>query len=143
MTESLSLAASVIAVIRLAINVASLGHEYIQTSGRVPNGLLELMDRVESLRKVHEEYFGFVVTTLQRPSDTGGDHPSTAHQQQDPIQECITELEKLQAKIEPMQDFGAVDRLEWTLSEEETEQYINRIQMLESLIASTISGDQM
>jgi hypothetical protein len=147
MTESLSLAASVIALIQLTGKVASLGHEYIQTTERAPEGLLELVGRLESLQKALntlrayvEEYPGFTVTMPQRQGDTDGDHPSTTHKQQDPIQECITELENLQAKIEPMVDFdGAVDKLEWTLSEE-TEQYINRI---ERLITIAISGDQM
>jgi hypothetical protein len=64
---------------------------------------------------------------------------------QDQVWGCLEELGKLQEMLGHRLGFeeAVVDSLEWPLSEEETEQYITRIERLKSLFTPAIAINQV
>lgn len=137
MAEAIGFAASIIGVIQLAGQVASLSWGYIGGVRGASKNIRDLASEISGLSSV-------LALVLDHADKNSG--KSTAlgmlNGEKGPIQKCTEELEKLQVKLKLRDGVrGAFDSLTWPLKESETLQCISRIQRLKGLFNLALTAD--
>lgn len=136
--EAIGLTASIIAVVQLAGKVTALGYGYIGGVKRASKDLQELARELSSL--------SLVLISLQKHMETNPQSATlqTLSAKDGPLDECISELTKLQSKLEPKDGFqGVISNLKWPLKEAETLQHISRIERQKSLFTFALTADHL
>lgn len=138
MAEVWGIIASVIAVAQLTGQVASLGYSYLSGVKKAPKDLADLVEELDSLKKV--------LITLKDYLDKNAQSPAlqALNDAKGPIRVCALELKILQAKLEPRKGFrGMIGRLKWPIKEHEIAEYKARIERQKSLFILALAADQM
>lgn len=135
MAEVLGTVASIIAVVQVAGQTAILGYGYISGVKRAPEDIRKFLDELESLSKV--------LTAL---GDIVKENPgSVALKQLDAsLQECLSEMSGLQAKMEPKEWWRKkLARYKWPLRGKETAEYTARIERHKSSFSLALNTEQL
>lgn len=128
--DGLSIAASIIAVLQITTQVASLSYKYLSGVKRAPEELPKLAHELKS-----------IITVLATLQVCAQDHESAALRElEDPLRSCLTEMVALQTKLSPRK--GWLARLKWPFEEKETLEVILRIERLKGLFTLAMNSDQ-
>ncbi|KAI5840036.1 ankyrin repeat-containing domain protein [Morchella snyderi] len=136
------LTASILGIIHATTKVASLSYSYISGVKRAPDELRKLADELKSL-----------TTVLTILSICVNDHGPALLKIQDPLQSCLSELLIIQAKLESSSIKASpgrwwpwnisISRLQWPCEEQETLNYVSKIERFKSLVILTMTADQV
>ncbi|KAH0603479.1 uncharacterized protein H6S33_007801 [Morchella sextelata] len=139
MAEAVGLAASILGIIHITTKVASLSYSYISGVKRAPDEIRKLADELKSLTTV--------LTTL---SICANDHGPALLQIQGPLQSCVSELLSIQIKLEnsSIKAKGrwwdmSFSRLQWPCEEQETLNYVSKIERFKNLVTLAMNADQV
>ncbi|KAG0131113.1 hypothetical protein HOY82DRAFT_519449 [Tuber indicum] len=143
--DPLSITASVITVVTLTGQLISLGYSYGAGVLGCPQELRELAAELVSFSTVLDAVRG-VLDPTKNP--TAGAHPTLIGSSlQSSLDECVTQLEKLLLTLQKYQDPAAgkvknlVKRMKWPLKEQETKEWIGRIEGYKSTFSLALSTD--
>ncbi|KAG0636032.1 hypothetical protein HOY80DRAFT_979434 [Tuber brumale] len=143
--DPLSITASVITVVTLTGQLISLGYSYGAGVSGCPQELRDLAAELVSFSTVLDAVRG-VLDPTKNP--TAGTHPTLiGNSLQSNLDECVTQLEKLLLFLQKYQDPAAgkvknlVKRMKWPLKEQETKEWIGRIEGYKSTFSLALSTD--
>jgi hypothetical protein len=142
--DGLSNAASIIAVIQLTGNIATICGGYI---GAVKNAEKD----IKSLQKTVEDFMVVLNGLSDLLKGLDGGKLSTSRKLDSPISECLSELKALEERLRPrekwkiMRVLGRLLRLralKWPLESKEIEKVINNLERYKGLFSLTLQVDQ-
>lgn len=141
--DGLSAAASLIAVLQVTSAVITICYSYRQGQKHSSREVIQLSDELSSLKDV--------LDALLRLAEKSGASDDTARlatfellaKPDGPLLNCQSELERLQAKLEPESGWRAVKRsLVWPLKEGELRKALGALERLKGTMQLALSADQ-
>ena len=143
--DPLSLAASVITVVTLTGQLISLGYSYGAGVSGCPKELRDLSAELISFSTILDAVKG-VLDPTKNPAT--GAHPTLiGNSLQNDLDECATQLKRLLLFLQKYQDPAGgkvkkvVKRMMWPLKEQETKDWIRRIEGYKSTFSLALSTD--
>lgn len=135
MTETLGVAASVIAVIQITAVVVSLCQEYISKMVQAPGYLQRFMKELKLL-----------ATILSNLHISAYDNPEVTKlwNLESPIKDCIADFGSLKAKLESKKKgwLSTFVGLQWPFDEKGTMEYLLQVERLKSHFLLALAVDQ-
>jgi hypothetical protein len=138
--DSLSRAASVIAVVNISAKVASLCVRYSVAVKDTKRDIERLQEKVTDIRNVLEEF--------QRLLDKEDKSQfSTTRKLLDSLEECYEQLQGLEAQLEPDRDRKAIQRvgfraLEWPFTSKQVEKIVASLEQYKDAFSLALQVDQ-
>ncbi|KAI5839867.1 hypothetical protein DFP73DRAFT_202863 [Morchella snyderi] len=139
MTE-LALAASIVTIIQLSVNVAIRSYEYI---GKVKRSRKEITALIGELTSLHE-VLKILNDHIYKHPDSLATTIQTLGGEDGPIQGCNRDLNALMETLELKKGFsGLIQRFEWPIMEGEIDVIKRRLERHKSLFLIALAVDRM
>jgi len=138
--EGLGAAASIIAVIELSAKVASLCFQYSVAVKHAEKDITRLQKEVKNLTDVLEE-------VQELLDSSGGASLSTSQKLLEALNDCSSQLQKLDKRLQPDKIHKAMGRLriralKWPLESKEVDKIITRLERFKQAFSLALQVDQ-